>query len=182
MSITRHVSFALSWFMISSLFFEMILSVFTCWFHNYLTLMRGREWVDLYHYLPPITEQFCIFIFVADICRFSYNLIPVSLSDCTPVSLHMARCSWALTLPITHCLYYYCNYYYCYYYFPLGPFSVHKQNRDLNLSCHNFINFFTDVIPVACPNTFVHRNWYSSVDVWPRYGMFGIVHYSEFLG
>jgi hypothetical protein len=62
----------------------MVLSVCTCWFHSMVTL-------------PPrlVSTEF-------DTC--SYQCV---LSNCTPVSLHMLKCSCALTLS---CLFTYCSF------------------------------------------------------------------------
>jgi hypothetical protein len=89
----------------SGLLLGMVVSVFTCWFHIMVTL-------------PPrlVSTDFCT-------CWYQWFL-----SNCTPVSLHMLKCSCALTLS---CLFIYCsfasighadmlrsiassNYYYCY--------------------------------------------------------------------
>ena len=65
-SINRRISFPLSWTMLSSLLLGMILSVFTCWFHNinYLTFMT------------------CFY-------KFWYMFIPGFLVSFSPVSLHV---------------------------------------------------------------------------------------------
>jgi hypothetical protein len=65
-SINRQIPFPLSWTMLSSLLLGMILSVFTCWYHNisYLTFMT------------------CFY-------PFWYMLIPGFRVSFTPISLHV---------------------------------------------------------------------------------------------
>jgi len=91
----------------SGLLLGIVLSVCTCWFHNMVTL-------------PP-------WLVSTDSGTCSYQCF---LSNCTPVSLHMLKCSCAHTLS---CLFMYCSFasighadimwctVYYYYYLPLQP-------------------------------------------------------------
>ena len=83
-SINIHVPFTLSRIIISGLLLGIVLSVCTCWFHNMVTL---HPW-----------------LVSTDFCTCSYQCF---LSNCTPVSLHMLKCSCAHTLS---CLYMYCSF------------------------------------------------------------------------
>ena len=74
-SINIHVLASLSRIIMSGLLLGMVLSVCTCWFHNMVTL-------------PPLLVS-------ADFGTCSYQFF---WSSCTPVSLHMLKCSWAHTL------------------------------------------------------------------------------------
>jgi hypothetical protein len=92
------VPFSLSRVIMSGLLLGMVLSVCTCWFHNMVTI-------------PP-------WLVSTDFGTCSYQRF---LSNCTPVSLHMLKCSCALTLS---CLFMYCSFasighYYYYYYYRL---------------------------------------------------------------
>jgi len=83
-SINIHVLFSLSLFIMSGLMLGMVLSVWTCWFHNMVTL-------------PPwlVSSDFGIWLYQC------------FLSNCTPVFLHMLKCSCVLTLS---CLFMYCSF------------------------------------------------------------------------
>ena len=81
-SINIHVPASLSRIIMTGLLLGMVLSVCTCWFHNMVTL-------------PP-------WLVSTDFGTCSYQCF---LSSCTPVSLHMLKCSWAHTLS---CLFVYC--------------------------------------------------------------------------
>ena len=83
-SINIHVPFSLSRIIMSGLLLEIVLSVCTCWFHNMVTL-------------PP-------WLVSTDFGTCSYQCF---LSNCTPVSLHMLKCSCAHTLS---CLFMYCSF------------------------------------------------------------------------
>jgi hypothetical protein len=74
----------LSRIIMSGLLLGMVLSVYTCWFHSMVTL-------------PP-------WFVSTDFGKCSYQCF---LSNCTPVSLHMLRCSCALTLS---CRFIYCSF------------------------------------------------------------------------
>jgi len=82
-SIYIHVPFSLSRTMISSLLLGMVLSVYTCWFYNMLTLL----------------SQLVLTVFDT----WSYQC---SLSNFTPILLHMLKCSWTHT---ESCLLMYCS-------------------------------------------------------------------------
>ena len=102
----------------SGLLLGMVLSVCNCWFHNMVTL-------------PPLLVS-------TDFGTCSYQCF---LSSCTPVSLHMLKCSWAHTLS---CLFAYCSfasvghadmwsivyYYYHYYYYFLRTHIVYYKFVD----------------------------------------------------
>jgi len=83
-SINIHVLFSLSRIIMSGLLLRMVLSVWTCWFHSMVTL-------------PPWPVS-------TDFGTCSYQCF---LSSCTPVSLHMLKCSCAHTLS---CLFMYCSF------------------------------------------------------------------------
>jgi len=82
-SINMHVSLSLSWILMSSLLLGIVLSVHTCWFHNMVTL---PSW-----------------LISTDFGTWSYQW---PLSNFTPISLDMLKCSWAHTLS---CLFIYCS-------------------------------------------------------------------------
>ena len=82
MSFNIHVPFSLSRIMMSCLLLGIILLVWTCWFHNKVTL---SPWL--------VSTDFGI---------FSYQCF---LSNCTSVSLHMLKCNCAHTVS---CLFMYC--------------------------------------------------------------------------
>jgi len=88
-SINIHVLFSLSRIIMFGLLLGMVLSVWTCWFHSMVTL---PPW--------PVSTDF-------GTCAYQ-----CFLANCTPVSLHMLKCSCAQTLS---CLFMY--HYYYYYYF-----------------------------------------------------------------
>jgi len=83
-SINIHVLFSLSWIMMSGLLLRTVLSIWTCWFHSMVTL-------------PP--WPVC-----TDFGTCSYRCF---LSNCTPVSSHMLKCSCA---HILSCLFTYCSF------------------------------------------------------------------------
>jgi hypothetical protein len=83
-AINIHVPFSLSRITISGLLFGMILSVCTCWFHSMVTL-------------PPRLVS-------TDFGTCSHQCV---LSNCTPLSFHMLKCSCAVTLS---CLFIYCSF------------------------------------------------------------------------
>jgi len=74
MSINIHVPFSLSWIM-CGLLLVIVLPVWTCWFHNMVTL-------------PP-------WLVSTDFGTCSYQCL---LPNCTPVSLHILKCSLLLLL------------------------------------------------------------------------------------
>ena len=76
-SINIHVPLSLSWIIMSGLLLGILLSVCTCWFHNMVIL-------------PP-------WLVSTDFGTCSYQCF---LSNCTPVSLHMLKCSCAHTVVI----------------------------------------------------------------------------------
>ena len=83
-SINIHVPSSLSPIIMSGLLLGIVLSVCICWFHNMGTL-------------PP-------WLVSTDYGTWSYHCF---LSNCTPVSLHMLKCSCAHTVS---CLFMYCSF------------------------------------------------------------------------
>jgi hypothetical protein len=94
-SIITHVPFSLSLIMLLGLLLGMVPSVYTCWFHNTITL---PSWLLS--------------------TSFGTRSYQCSLSNFAPLSLHMLKCSTAHTVS---CLFMYCSfsniYYYYYYYY-----------------------------------------------------------------
>jgi hypothetical protein len=102
--LTRMFLFLLSWIMMSGLWLGMVVSVRTFWFHNMVTL---PSW-----------------LVSADFGTWSYKC---SLSNITPISLHMLKCSWAHNISR---LFMYCSF-------------VNTGNADI-VEFHNIIKLFTE--------------------------------------